>query len=46
MILENLTILLTVGRLYLRDTLESEPVYLKVLYPPSHAQIKVANDVR
>ena len=34
------------GRLYLRDTLESEPVYLSVLYPPSHATIKVANDVR
>jgi len=33
------------GRLYLRDTLESDPVHLTVLYPPSHASIKVANDV-
>jgi len=33
------------GRLYLRDTLESEPVFLTILYPPSHAKIRVANDV-
>ena len=34
------------GRLYLRDTLTSDPIYLTVLYPPSHAAIRVANDVR
>ena len=33
------------GRLYLRDTLDSEPVLLTILYPPSHAAIRVANDV-
>ena len=33
------------GRLYLRDTLESQPVHLTILYPPSHAKIRVANDV-
>ena len=33
------------GRLYLRDTLESEPVLLTILYPPTHAKIRVANDV-
>ena len=34
------------GRLYLRDTLISDPVTLTVLYPPSHATIRVADDVR
>ena len=34
------------GRLYLRDTLLSDPVLLTVFYPPSHAEIRRAEDVR
>ena len=33
------------GRLYLRDTLDSPPVLLTVLHPPSHAAVRARGDI-